>query len=113
MADEQCYYQAYEEAEKASQMSSGSSSPLAPKSRLMSEKGDPAANEGQFLDVTCPIEEMVPILEPYRYYSRRRNTCCRCLGWTFCLLLLLTIAILIAAAILYAIFSHTIQITSM
>ncbi|GLJ35652.1 hypothetical protein SUGI_0716570 [Cryptomeria japonica] len=107
MADAQRIYPANEDVEKAEQMSLRPSA-LAPKSSLMSEKEDPAANRGQLRDVTFPKEQMIPSRQPHRYYPgpprRRRNTCCRCLVWTFCLIVLLIVTIVIAAAILYAVF---------
>ncbi|GLJ35647.1 hypothetical protein SUGI_0716490 [Cryptomeria japonica] len=78
------------------------SAPLVPKSNLLSESVNPAANPGQGMHGQFPTREAP------RYYSsppkRRHNFCCLCLYWTFCLMLLFIVAIVIAAAILYAVF---------
>ncbi|KAH9290159.1 hypothetical protein KI387_034276, partial [Taxus chinensis] len=124
MADAQRIYPAREDVEKAAK-SPPPSAPLAPKSSLVSEKGDPADNSGQAIHIQFPKDQMFPTREAPRYHSRpphrpRRNLCCRCFLWSFCLLILLIAAIAIAAGILYAVFEprapkysvENIQITS-
>lgn len=117
MADAQRVYPAHEDVEK----SPPPSAPLAEKSSLSSEKGDPAA---QVLHVQVPKDQVFPARQAPRYYSRppkrRGNLCCRCLTWTFCLALLVIVAIVVAGGILYLVFQpripkysvERIQITS-
>ncbi|KAH9290158.1 hypothetical protein KI387_034275 [Taxus chinensis] len=94
----------------------------------ISEKGESASyNSGHIIhfrfarDVVIPTRkgDVAPRYES-RPPERRRNFCCRCLLWSFCVFLLLIVMIAIAAAILYAVIQprvpkisvETIQITS-
>ncbi|GLJ35656.1 hypothetical protein SUGI_0716630 [Cryptomeria japonica] len=126
MADPERIYPANEVVEKAAKARKypASSVPLAPRSSLVSEKGDPGRNPGRIVNMQHPKEQVIPQRNTPRYYSRppkrRRNICCRCLVWTFCLLLIFIVAIAIAAGVLYAVFQpgipkysvNKIQITS-
>ncbi|GLJ35648.1 hypothetical protein SUGI_0716510 [Cryptomeria japonica] len=103
MADVQRVYLAQNDVEKAPWKSPPASAPLVPKSSLMSEKVEPNANPAQFMHGQFSTQE-----EATRCYSCPpkccRNFYCLCLLWTFCLLLLFIVAIVISAAILYAVF---------
>ncbi|GLJ35661.1 hypothetical protein SUGI_0716700 [Cryptomeria japonica] len=114
MADTQRIYPATEDVEKAAtaheyaQKSTPSSAPLAPRSSLVSEKGDPGSNPSKVVHIQYPKDQAIPPRTAPKNYSRppkrRRNCCCRCLAWTFCLLFTFIVAIAIAAGILYAVF---------
>ncbi|GLJ35658.1 hypothetical protein SUGI_0716670 [Cryptomeria japonica] len=113
-----------EKAAKAHEDSQKSNAPLAPRSSLESEKGDPGSNPSKVVHVQYPKDQVIPPRTAPRYYSRppkhRRNSCCRCLAWIFCLLLIFIVAIAVAAGILYVVFQprvpkysvDSIQITS-
>ncbi|GLJ35662.1 hypothetical protein SUGI_0716710 [Cryptomeria japonica] len=113
MADPQRIYPANEDLEKAAAAhedaykSPPPSAPLAPRSSLVSEKGDPGT-PGRVMHVQFPKDQVIPPRSAPRYHSRppkrRRSFCCRCLKWTCCILFILIVAIVVAAAILYAVF---------
>ncbi|GLJ35657.1 hypothetical protein SUGI_0716650 [Cryptomeria japonica] len=103
MADAQRFHMAKENAEKAAVAEEDthnnppSNDPSAP------GKKDP----GKVVHVQYPKDQVILPRHAPRYYTppkRRRNFCCRCLAWTFCLLLLFIVAIAIAAGILYVVF---------
>ncbi|GLJ35649.1 hypothetical protein SUGI_0716520 [Cryptomeria japonica] len=100
MAEARQVYLAKKNVGKAAWKSTLPNAPLIPKSSLMSEKVKSEVKPGKFMQAQISTQEA-----PSRYYSclpkRRRNLYCLCLVSTFCLLLLF---ILIAAAILYAVF---------
>eukprot|EP01018_Ginkgo_biloba_P022433 Gb_27157 [translate_table: standard] len=105
MADHQRVHPANEDLER----NVSPSAPLAPQFSLQSEKGDPGL--GGNIPVKRQVAEVpidkAPAPQAPRYYSRppkRRNCCCRCLAWTFCLLFTLILIVAIVGVIFYLVF---------